>query len=103
MAEFAGACARLTSLSGIAAEALPDTIAVLVTDQSPLHGNPMTRAFACFRVPEYALNGPYWFVGMWHEEGYPEPVEPLQMFATEDECQLERDRLAAAEKLVEGP
>ena len=60
------------------------------------------KVFACFRVSEHALNGPYWFVGVLEEEGYPEPVEPLQMFATEDACQLERDRLAAAEKLADG-
>jgi hypothetical protein len=55
------------------------------------------KAFTCFRIPDWALNGPYWFVRVSKDGGDPEPVEPMRMYATEAECQAERNRLEAEE------
>jgi hypothetical protein len=55
------------------------------------------KAFTCFRVPDWALNGPYWFVRVPKDGADPEPVEPMRMYPTEAECQAETERLEAKE------
>jgi hypothetical protein len=55
------------------------------------------KVFTCFPIPAWALNGPYWFVRVSEDGSDPEPVEPMRMYATEAECQVERDRLQAKE------
>jgi hypothetical protein len=55
------------------------------------------KTFTCFRLPNWALNGPYWFVRVSKDGGDPEPVEPMRMYPTEAKCLAERDRLQAKE------